>query len=183
MCPAFFCTPKTRLPVRHFQIRFASALVLLVLNSSGWVFAIIAVIGLSFSLPCEAQLTLDQSFTSPANLGANINECCAFVGQTYTAGMTGVLSGVVVDVHSISISPNIFPLHVAIRTVSGGVPTTTVLGEVTLGASDLSQVIVFPESIPHGWCSIRYCCELLRRSTRGSRPGAGYMVRGQLERI
>jgi hypothetical protein len=41
--------------------------------------------------------TIDQSFTSPTNLGANINECCAFVGQTYTAGLTGTLAGVSVD--------------------------------------------------------------------------------------
>jgi hypothetical protein len=115
-------------------------------NSSGWAFAIVTVIGLSFALLCEAQLSLDQSFTSPANLGADINECCAFIGQTYTAGKTGVLTGVSVDVHSTSI----FPLHVAIRTVAGGLPTTTILGEVTLGsnASGLSQVILFPQLIP-----------------------------------
>jgi 6-phosphogluconolactonase (cycloisomerase 2 family) len=67
-------------------------------------------------------------------------------GETYTAGLTGVLWGVSVDVRSTSS----FPLHVAIRTVAGRLPTTTILGEVTLSssASDLSQVIVFPQSIP-----------------------------------
>jgi hypothetical protein len=115
-------------------------------NSSAWALAFVAAIGLSHSLPCAAQLRLDQSFTSPFNMSANINECCDFVGQTYTAGKTGVLTGVSVDVSSQSV----YQLHVAIRTVEGGLPTTTVLGEVTLGsnASDLSQVIVFPQSVP-----------------------------------
>jgi hypothetical protein len=91
-------------------------------------------------------LTLDQSFNSPTNLGSSINDCCAFIGQTYTAGKTGVLTGVAVDVESTSLHR----LHVAIRTVASGLPTTTILGEVTLGssASNLSQVIVFPHSIP-----------------------------------
>lgn len=101
---------------------------------------------LGLPLSSSAQSILDQSFTAPTNLSAVINECCAFVGQTYTAGVTGTLAGISIDVGSGSS----FPLHVAIRTVAGGLPTTTVLGDVTLSSSSsvLSQLIVFPQVIP-----------------------------------
>jgi len=140
MSPAPFFTARTSLCVTPFQVRFVPPMVLLILT--------LAIIGLTASLPCEAQLTLDQSFTAATNLGSDINECCAFVGQTYTAGRTGVLTGVSVDVGSPWASK--FPLHVAIRTVAGGLPTTTILGETTLttNAAGLSQVIVFPQTIP-----------------------------------
>ena len=98
------------------------------------------------ALTAPAQSILDQSMTTATNAGAAINECCGFIAQTYTAGVTGTLAGAVVDVFSSSS----FPLHVAIRTVAGGVPTNTVLGEVTLSSSrsGLSEVIVFPQTIP-----------------------------------
>jgi len=115
-------------------------------NNLCWLLASFVVFELSFSLPSKAQFSLDQSFTPPFNLSVGIDECCAFVAQTYTAGKTGTLAGVSVDV----ISTSAFRLHVAIRTVAGGLPTTTVLGDVTLSsnASGLSQIIVFPQSIP-----------------------------------
>jgi hypothetical protein len=97
--------------------------------------------------PVRAQTVVDQSFTSPTNLVANINECCAFVAQTFTAGLTGTLAGVNIDVSS-SNSP--FPLHVAIHTVtSNGQPSSTILGETTLNSnsSSLSMLITFPEVI------------------------------------
>jgi hypothetical protein len=101
---------------------------------------------LGLPVSSSAQSILDQSFTSPGDLTAVINECCAFVGQTYTAGVTGTLAGISIDVES----SGPFPLHVAIRAVAGGLPTTTVLGDVTLGSSSsaLSQLIVFPQVIP-----------------------------------
>jgi len=103
-------------------------------------------VGADLPLSSQAQSILDQSFTFPANLGAAINECCAFIGQTYTAGVTGTLAGISIEV----VSSSAFPLHVAIRTVAGGLPTTTVLGDVTLSSSSsaLSQLIVFLQSIP-----------------------------------
>jgi hypothetical protein len=90
-------------------------------------------------------LTLDQSFTSPTDLGADINECCRFVAQTFTAGLTGTLGAVTIEVGSTSG----FPLHVAVRTVIDGVPSTTVLGETTLRSSSapLSLLITFPQEI------------------------------------
>lgn len=110
---------------------------------------VLAIATVSFSVPSKAQLTLDQSYTPGTNLGANINACCAFIGQTYTAGITGTLGGVSLDVNSFE-ATDVYNLHVAIRAVSGGLPTSTILGEVTLSsdASGLSQIVVFPQSIP-----------------------------------
>jgi hypothetical protein len=88
---------------------------------------------------------VDQSFTAPTNLGAEINECFAFVAQTFTAGRTGALTGVSVDIRGVgSTRP-----RVQIRTVPSGAPTPTVLGETVLEANgaSLSQVIAFPTSI------------------------------------
>jgi hypothetical protein len=90
---------------------------------------------------------LDQSFTTPANLSSAINDCCAYVGQTFTAGRTGVLLGINVDVSGQNTS---LPLHVAIRGVdSFGLPSSTVLGETVLGSSSapLTQLITFPQSV------------------------------------
>jgi hypothetical protein len=89
---------------------------------------------------------VDQSFTSPFDLGAAINECCRFVAQTFTAGLTGTLAGISIDVETGTSS---FPLHVGIRTAPGGVPSSTVLGEVSLTENDapLSRLITFPQTI------------------------------------
>lgn len=98
--------------------------------------------------PAIAQTVLDQSFTSPTNLGASINGCCAFIAQTFTAGLTGTLAGVNIDVSSPENST--FPLHVAIHTVtSNGEPSSTILGETTLDSNSapLSLLITFPQVI------------------------------------
>jgi hypothetical protein len=60
--------------------------------------------------------TLDQSFVAPFDLLADINDCCRFIAQTFTAGLTGTLAGVNMDVGSDST----FPLHVVIRPVVYG---------------------------------------------------------------
>ena len=80
-----------------------------------------------------------------SNVIGVINECCAFVGQTYTAGLTGTLAAVSVDV----VSDRAFPLTVAIRPTEGGVPTAAVLGQTTLRASSASfdELIAFSEDI------------------------------------
>lgn len=91
---------------------------------------------------------LDQSFTSPSTSTTTIGECCAYVGQTFTAGQTGVLTGINIDV-SAGLGTN-EPLHVAIRAVdSSGLPSSTVLGETTLGSgsSPPTQLITFPQPI------------------------------------
>jgi hypothetical protein len=88
---------------------------------------------------------VDQEFTSPNNLDALINGCCRFSAQTFTAGPSGVLVGINIDVHGTGSSH----LHVAIRTVAAGAPTATILGETTLSSSSapLSQLISFPQTI------------------------------------
>jgi len=60
--------------------------------------------------------------------------------------LTGTLAGVSIYVQS----QDTYPLHVAIRTVSSGFPTTTVLGDVTLSSNNpvLSEIITFPQLIP-----------------------------------
>jgi hypothetical protein len=83
--------------------------------------------------------------TSPTNLGSAINECCKFVAQTFTAGRTGVLTGVNVDVQGFGSSR----LRVAIRTVEDGLPTALVLTETALdsSSSSLSELITFPQQV------------------------------------
>ncbi|HMK38011.1 MAG TPA: hypothetical protein VK569_01645, partial [Bacteroidota bacterium] len=89
---------------------------------------------------------VDQSSTSGGNAGASINECCRFIAQTYTAGRTGGLTGVNVDV----LSSSSYPLNVAIRKAPGGIPGSIILGETTLGTggAPFSLFIPFTQSIP-----------------------------------
>ncbi len=65
---------------------------------------------------------------------SELNEGVRFVGQVYTAGHTGTLSGVNVDIRPVSTSR--FGLRVAIRQVANGFPTQVVLGSTMLAASD-----------------------------------------------
>jgi hypothetical protein len=90
---------------------------------------------------------LDQELVIPQGLGAIINGGFTFVGQTYTAGLTGTLAGVNVDVFAFNPT---FPLRVAIHEVSAGVPTSTVLGETVLASASatLNDLISFSGIIP-----------------------------------
>src|SRR3954471_20048094 len=71
-------------------------------------------------------VTIDQSFTTGTGLTDIINGAAAFIGQTYTAGTTGTLAGVSVDVHDLDLvgdGPAFnLPLDVQIRTVINGLP-------------------------------------------------------------
>ena len=88
---------------------------------------------------------VDQSFTSPSDLSAQINECCRYVAQTFTAGRTGVLEGINISVEGFRSSG----LHVAIRAVEAGRPTGTVLAGTTLDSNSarLSRLITFPTEV------------------------------------
>jgi hypothetical protein len=99
-------------------------------------------------VPAEATPVLDQSFTSGDDLVAIINEGCKFVAQTFTAGLTGTLSGINIDVASYN-SQVSYPLRVTIRTVRHRRPTSTVLGVVALRRNNapLSRLITFPQAI------------------------------------
>jgi hypothetical protein len=90
---------------------------------------------------------IDQSFTA-GSLNALINECCPLVAQTFTAGLTGVLAGVNVDVFDCCSSTA--SLRVAITTVAPDhEPTDVVLGQTTVDTCcpDLAQLITFPQTI------------------------------------
>ncbi|CAD5988548.1 hypothetical protein PCC9214_05407 (plasmid) [Planktothrix tepida] len=98
---------------------------------------------------------LDQEFVGSTNLGAFINEGFIFVGQTYTAGLTGTLTGVNIDVNSFNDLngrkiTEYFPLRVAIHEVSAGLPTRNILGETILNSSSasLNNFISFSQTIP-----------------------------------
>ena len=94
----------------------------------------------------HGQVVLDQSLASPHTGGFNINEGFSSVGQVFTAGLSGSLAGVNIAIQSQSI----YPLHVAIRGVTAGVPDSAVLGETTLAQSavSLDYLITFPQTIP-----------------------------------
>ncbi len=89
---------------------------------------------------------VDQSFTTGNNAIVFINGCCAFIGQTYTAGLTGTLAGVSVDV--VEFPSSNFPLDVQIRSVVIGLPTAGILGETTATVFTLSDFISFSQTIP-----------------------------------
>ena len=92
---------------------------------------------------------VDQSFTSPGNLTAIINECCNFVAQTFTAGRDGLLAGVSIDTYDATPSEPGAPLRVSIRNTEGGLPGQTVLAETVLPAEEvpLSRLITFPQTV------------------------------------
>lgn len=112
-------------------------------------------------VPClRADSVVDQSFTTfsgTGTLSAYINEADAYVAQTFTAGVTGILTGVSIDILSdtVSGSPAIspFPMNVSIYTVVDGVPTSNILGAtVGPGSIPLSYLISFsaPMAIESG---------------------------------
>jgi len=95
--------------------------------------------------PCGRLTIFDQVFTEPNNLHLVVNGRFRFVGQTYTAGFTGTLVGVSVDVRT----DRTRPLRVTIRGVTGLLPNSTILAQTTLtrSSSSLSQVITFSTPI------------------------------------
>ena len=103
-----------------------------------------------------SEMIVDQSVIGSNNLACAINEGFAFVAQTYTAGITGTLAGINIDVISRRdsspdfASERVFRLHVALCEVVNGFPSPTVLGEITLptGSAPLSLLIAFPKPVP-----------------------------------
>jgi hypothetical protein len=97
------------------------------------------------AMPCRGTVMLDQFPAFFSITTTPINECCKFVAQTYTAGLTGTLQAITLTVSSTSD----FPLEVQIRSVAGGVPTSTILGDTILGSSstEIPIGIIFPQLI------------------------------------
>lgn len=99
---------------------------------------------------------VDQSFQEPQSLGANINSAHPLTAQTYTAGLTGRLTGINIDVSSKrGVNPeNNFakvPLRVAlceVERVENRYPGQ-VVAEVTLADDEapLSTLITFPKVV------------------------------------
>ncbi len=69
---------------------------------------------------------LDQSFTSPTNAAAEINGPTRYVAQTFTAGLTGALTAVSLDVQSTSA----YSLRLQVHDVTNGLPNATILSDV-----------------------------------------------------
>jgi hypothetical protein len=63
---------------------------------------------------------VDQAYTAPGSVTSSINDCCAFVAQTFTAGRNGLLAGVNIDTRNpVFTVPS---LRVSIRNVEGSAP-------------------------------------------------------------
>ncbi|MGH7452121.1 MAG: hypothetical protein ACRENG_12300, partial [bacterium] len=95
-----------------------------------------------------AQICLDQSFGSERETAGGIGSFNnQYLFQTFTAGTTGTLAGVNIDVQT---QQSNFPLEITIRETSGGTPTETILGSTTLALGEsapLSKLITFPQTI------------------------------------
>jgi hypothetical protein len=90
---------------------------------------------------------LDQSFVAPSDLSDGLYGRPVLMAQSYTAGITGTLQGVAIDVTSFTT----FVARVQIETVVGGVPSGVVLGQArasTSGNLSINTVIPFTNPIP-----------------------------------
>ena len=89
---------------------------------------------------------LDQSFTTPSDLSAGLYGLPVSEAQSYTAGISGTLQGVAIDVTAVN---QTFVARIRIETVSGGIPTNVVLGQARAsGGGNLSINTVIPFSTP-----------------------------------
>jgi hypothetical protein len=90
---------------------------------------------------------LDQSFTTPADLSAGLYGKPVFEAQSYTAGVSGTLQGVALDVLAIDTTQS---ARIQIEAITNGVPSNVVLGTARAPKGDLAlgTVIPFTTSIP-----------------------------------
>jgi len=89
---------------------------------------------------------VDQSFTTPTDLSAGLYGLPAAEAQSYTAGITGTLQGVAIDVTALDVTQ---VARIRIESVSGGIPTNVVLGQARASrGGDLSLNTVIPFSTP-----------------------------------
>lgn len=91
----------------------------------------------------DGQTTIeDQSYTAPGNAAAAFSGPSQYVAQTFTAGVTGALTGVSIDVAS----GDVGELYVRVVGVTNGVPNGTVLGERFLWTPTLEPMSSAPLS-------------------------------------
>ncbi|UCC40648.1 MAG: hypothetical protein JSV96_04160, partial [Candidatus Aminicenantes bacterium] len=83
---------------------------------------------------------VDQEFISDAsNLVYNVGLNCMYTAQTFTAGVTGTLTGVNIALRRAGDTP--YPLRVAIHSVENGIPTWV----------ELASTLVMPENQKDSW--------------------------------
>ena len=103
------------------------------------------------SSACAATTTpqLDQSFTTGDDLSDGLYGRPALMAQSYTAGISGTLQGVAIDVTAIDVT---LVARIQIETIgAGGVPSNVVLGQARAprgGDLALTTVIPFSTAIP-----------------------------------
>ncbi len=83
---------------------------------------------------------LDQSFVSPADTSAEINGPTRYVAQTFTAGLTGALTAVSLDVQSTSA----FALKLRVQDVTDGLPNATILSDVYVWGPNFTVLSAAP---------------------------------------
>jgi len=109
----------------------------------------VAALTVLLATPAEATPVVDQEFTKVTNVSvtAVINAGCKYAGQTFTAGLSGTLTGVNIEVSSNEGAP---PLRVAIRATRWGRPSGDPLGVHYLKnpQAPLTRLITFPQQIP-----------------------------------
>jgi hypothetical protein len=89
---------------------------------------------------------LDQSFTSGNDLSAGLYGKPALTAQSYTAGISGTLQGVALDVTAID--PTLVA-RIQIEAIANGAPSNVVLGQARAAAGgDLAITTVIPFSTP-----------------------------------
>lgn len=126
------------------------------LNASGPVFG--TVVGRSVTLNSGAAVhfdqssmcapaptaQVDQSFTTPFDLSAGLYGLPVFEAQSYTAGITGTLQGVALNITAVN--PTL-RARIQIRALTAaGVPSNTSLGEARANPGNLSLATVIPFS-------------------------------------
>ena len=84
----------------------------------------------------------DQSYTAPGIAAVAFSGTSQYVAQTFTAGLTGALTGVSIDVASGEVGE----LYVRVVGVTDGVPNGTVLGERFLWTPSLEPISSAPLS-------------------------------------
>jgi hypothetical protein len=91
---------------------------------------------------------LDQSFITGNDLSAGLYGRPVFEAQSYTAGITGTLQGVAIDVTAIDVTQ---VARLQIEAIVGGVPSNVVLGSARAASGGdlaITTVIPFSTAIP-----------------------------------
>jgi hypothetical protein len=111
------------------------------------------VIGL-WLFPVARADEIDQSFLGDTTLQAGINDAAFSVAQTFTAGITGDLTRIQLELFSQpqhgalgEISP--YPINVEILSVLDGIPTSNVLSSIQLPPGNylIGTSIYFPQEV------------------------------------